>query len=100
MRIKGVLMNPITLRQQLELLSTSRHCSAVNSVQSEGPAWIQHPTIASLVCKVIPAQCPFARQIRLLGASVQIPPLCKLNPFYDQLMTLRFQALTVLEQSS
>ena len=53
--------------------------------------------IARFICKVIPPCCPFERDIQLLGQTlVHIPALCKLNPFYDQLVELRFQALTYL----
>ncbi len=58
---------------------------------------IRNPTIALWLYKAIPAQCPFARDIRVLGRKVvTIPPLCKLNPFYDQVVGLRFRALCYL----
>jgi hypothetical protein len=58
---------------------------------------IQHPDVAHLVCKLIPARCPFEREIKLFDRTiVHIPPLCKLNPFYDQLVELRFKALLYL----
>lgn len=54
---------------------------------------------AHLICRLIPAQCPFARTIRILGRPVvHIPPLCKLNPFYEQLVALRFQSLCFLAE--
>jgi hypothetical protein len=50
-------------------------------------------TIASL----IPAQCPFERDVKLFGHSIaHIPPLCKLNPFYDEFVGLRFRSLCYL----
>lgn len=52
---------------------------------------------AEFLAKAIPAQCPFERDIKLFGHKVgHIPPLCKLNPFYDQLVGLRFRALCYL----
>lgn len=52
---------------------------------------------AQLVCRLIPSQCPFARDIKVFGKTVlHIPPLCKINPLYDQLMSLRFRALSYL----
>ena len=55
--------------------------------------------VAHRICKLIPAQCPFARQIKLFGRTLlTIPPLCKLNPLYDELMMLRFRALCYLEE--
>jgi hypothetical protein len=64
--------------------------------------WIQSisvlmPFMARLYCTTIPARCPFAREIKLGDRTLfSIPPLCKLNPFYTQLMDLRFKALTYL----
>ncbi|MER3434097.1 MAG: nitrogenase [Leptolyngbya sp. ERB_1_1] len=52
---------------------------------------------AHLVCKLIPAQCPFEREIKAFGRTiVRIPPMCKLNPLYDQFVGLRFRALCYL----
>jgi Mo-dependent nitrogenase C-terminus len=52
---------------------------------------------AHWLCKLIPAQCPFERDIRCFGRTLfHIPPMCKLNPFYDQLVGLRFRALCFL----
>lgn len=48
--------------------------------------------INQLIITVIPATCPFAKTIKFAGFSVTIPPLCKLNPFYNQLMQLRLNA--------
>ncbi|WP_298613858.1 Mo-dependent nitrogenase C-terminal domain-containing protein [uncultured Thermosynechococcus sp.] len=58
---------------------------------------ITTPAIAHRICRLIPAQCPFARTFFLFGRPVlTIPPLCKLNPFYEEVMMLRFRALTYL----
>ncbi|MDJ0734146.1 MAG: Mo-dependent nitrogenase C-terminal domain-containing protein [Nostocaceae cyanobacterium] len=58
---------------------------------------IANPQIAHLLCRVIPVQCPFARDIYLFGQKIaHIPPLCKLNPFYEQVIGLRFRALCYL----
>lgn len=58
---------------------------------------IQDPRVARFVCKMIPAQCPFERDIVLFGRKVvHIPPMCKLNPLYEQLVGLRFRALSYL----
>lgn len=59
---------------------------------------IHNPKVANWICQLIPSQCPFARDIKLRGDRVvlHIPPLCKLNPFYDELMGLRFRALSYL----
>lgn len=58
---------------------------------------IHNRKLARFLCKVIPVQCPFARNISFLGRTVaHIPPLCKLNPFYEQLVGLRFRAACYL----
>jgi tellurite resistance protein len=58
---------------------------------------IASPHQARFLCKLIPAQCPFERDIVLFGRKlVHIPPMCKLNPLYDQLVYLRFRALSYL----
>jgi tellurite resistance protein len=58
---------------------------------------IQDPRVAKFVCKMVPPQCPFERDIVLFGRKiVHIPPLCKINPLYDQLVGLRFRSLSYL----
>ncbi len=58
---------------------------------------IHDPKLARFLCKMIPSQCPFERDINLFGRRVaHIPPLCKLNPLYEQLVSLRFRALSYL----
>jgi tellurite resistance protein len=58
---------------------------------------IKDPRLARFVCKVIPPQCPFERDINLFGRKIaHIPPLCKLNPLYEQFTTLRFRSLSYL----
>ena len=58
---------------------------------------IKNYRFAKLVAKSIPAQCPFERDIVIFGRKVgYIPPLCKLNPIYEELVCLRFRALCYL----
>lgn len=53
--------------------------------------------LARLIYKLIPGQCPFERDIILFGYKLlHIPPLCKLNPLYEQLVGLRFRSLCYL----
>lgn len=59
-------------------------------------AEIQSPAQAHLICRLIPAQCPFERTMRLGRLHVHIPPLCKLNPLYEEVVGLRFRALCYL----
>lgn len=58
---------------------------------------VQSPDLAHRICQMIPAQCPFERTVKLFGRTLfHIPPLCKLNPVYDQVVALRFRALCYL----
>jgi hypothetical protein len=73
----GIVLHPI--RQWLESLE------------------IQNPQVARSLCKIIPASCPFEREIKFLDRTiVRIPPLCKLNPFYEQIVYIRFKSLSYL----
>lgn len=58
---------------------------------------VDDPRLARFVCKLVPSQCPFERDVTLFRKKVvHIPPMCKINPLYDQLVGLRFRALTYL----
>jgi len=58
---------------------------------------IENRQTARRIVNLIPAQCPFARTISIRGRAIlSIPPLCKLNPVYEQLVSLRFRALCFL----
>jgi len=58
---------------------------------------IRQEQTARRIVSLIPAQCPFARKIIIRGRVIfSIPPLCKLNPLYEQLIALRFRALCFL----
>ncbi|MCL2931246.1 MAG: TerB family tellurite resistance protein [Trichodesmium sp. MAG_R03] len=60
---------------------------------------INDPRVAHMVCKMIPPQCPFERDVVIFGKKVaHIPAMCKLNPVYDQLVGLRFRALSYLAE--
>ncbi|MCC5623889.1 Mo-dependent nitrogenase C-terminal domain-containing protein [Nostoc sp. CHAB 5715] len=53
--------------------------------------------LAHRLCKVIPSQCPFERDVKLFGKTLfHIPPMCKLNPLYEEVVGLRFRALCYL----
>jgi hypothetical protein len=64
--------------------------------------WLEHvevatPNLAHRLCKLIPAQCPFERDVKLFGRTLfHIPPMCKLNPLYEEVVGLRFRALCYL----
>ncbi len=58
------------------------------------------PEVARFLVRLIPAQCPFERDVKLFGWKlVHIPPMCKINPLYEQLVALRFRCLCRLEDS-
>ena len=58
---------------------------------------VEDPRLARFVCKLVPSQCPFERDVKLFGHKiVHIPPMCKINPLYEQLVGLRFRALSYL----
>ncbi|MEH1948047.1 MAG: Mo-dependent nitrogenase C-terminal domain-containing protein [Nostoc sp.] len=58
---------------------------------------IHNSNLARLLCKIIPSNCPFERTVKVFGRTLlRIPPLCKLNPLYEQIVTLRFKCLLYL----
>lgn len=58
---------------------------------------INSPKSARLISQLIPAQCPFERDVKIFGHVVaHIPPLCKLNPLYEEFVSLRFRSLCYL----
>lgn len=65
-------------------------------------AWLdgmdpKEPAVARFLVRLIPAQCPFERDLKLFGHKlVHIPPMCKINPLYEQLVALRLRALNTL----
>ena len=64
--------------------------------------WLEHLNISNAyfahrLCQLIPAQCPFELDVLFFGHLLfHIPPMCKLNPLYYDLMMLRFRALCYL----
>jgi hypothetical protein len=58
---------------------------------------IQNRKLAKFIARMIPAQCPFERDIIVFGRKIaHIPPMCKLNPLYNEFVGLRFRALCYL----
>lgn len=58
---------------------------------------VHNPKLAHRLCKLIPAQCPFERDVKLFGRTLfHIPPMCKLNPLYNEVVGLRFRAMCYL----
>src|SRR4028118_1339932 len=58
---------------------------------------VKSPELAHRLCQLIPAQCPFERDVKVFGRTLfHIPPMCKLNPLYEEVVALRFRALCYL----
>jgi hypothetical protein len=58
---------------------------------------VKDAEFAHTLCQRIPSQCPFERRVQFRGRTLlYIPPLCKLNPVYDEVVALRFRALCYL----
>jgi hypothetical protein len=58
---------------------------------------VHNRKLAHRLCQLIPAQCPFERDVKLFGRTLfHIPPMCKLNPLYEEVVALRFRALCYL----
>ena len=57
---------------------------------------VRNSKLAHQLCKLIPSPCPFERDVRFMGRKFHIPPMCKLNPLYEEVVSLRFRALCYL----
>lgn len=58
---------------------------------------VKDPRVARFICKMVPPQCPFERDVKIFGKKiVHIPPMCELNPLYEELVGLRFRSLSYL----
>jgi len=86
------------------ILPTANHCPQRMTFDPLKPVRqrldglkINDPKLAKLICQTIPARCPFERTITLFNRTLlRIPPLCKLNPIYEELVAIRFRALCYL----
>ena len=79
-------------------LPQPHHKNVLQPVKDWLDGWEVHdPRVAHFVCKMIPSQCPFERDIVLFGRKiVHIPAMCQINPLYEQLVGMRFRALCYL----
>lgn len=58
---------------------------------------INNVYLAKFLCCIIPNHCPFEQEIKIFNRTLlRIPPLCKLNPFYEELVAIRFRSLSYL----
>ncbi|MFS8874259.1 hypothetical protein ACVW0B_002102 [Thermostichus sp. MS-CIW-23] len=55
---------------------------------------------ARWICRLIPASCPFERDIRLGSRTVHIPALCRINPLYEEIIALRLRAAAYLAEAA
>jgi tellurite resistance protein len=100
--ILPALQQTLTVKEQLDSLPLTPCHALPHDVLHPLRDWldgleIQDPRVARFLCKMIPAQCPFERDVTIFGHKiVHIPPLCKINPLYEQLVSLRFRALSYL----
>lgn len=96
--LRQTLYDPQSQTDTVSAPLTKRQYDALRPVRN----WLDElevgdPKVARFLCKMIPSQCPFERDVKLFGYKiVHIPPLCKLNPLYEQLVDLRFRALSYL----
>jgi hypothetical protein len=95
------MLNLVKFAHHLTCAATNSQISSFNGLdplrQWLNQLEIRNSILAHLICRIVPVQCPFARDICLFGRiSVQIPPLCKLNPLYEEIVGLRFRALCYL----
>ncbi len=79
-------------------LPKPHHKNVLQPVKDWLDGWeIHDPKLAHFVCKIIPPQCPFERDVVLFGHKiVHIPAMCQINPLYEQLVGMRFRALCYL----
>lgn len=81
--------SPIAVKKKFDLLQPLRQW--MDRVE------VRDRSLAHQLCKMIPAQCPFERDVKLFGRTLfHIPPMCKLNPLYEEVVGLRFRALCYL----
>lgn len=100
----GQEIKPMTeLRAKLQSLPHyEEHHSPLEPVFEPVKEWLDHlevhdQRLAKFLCKMIPAQCPFERDVYLFGRKIMhIPAMCQINPLYDQLVGLRFRSLSYL----
>ncbi len=97
----------VTLSQAIERSAiaqpTLKHKAALkHEALKPMQEWLDHldvkdARLARFLCQMIPSQCPFERDVTLFGQKiVHIPPMCQLNPLYEQMVGLRFRALSYL----
>jgi len=86
---KASQLHPSVSKSYWDILQPLRH--RVDNIQ------VRDRQLAHRLCKLIPSQCPFERDVKLFGKTLfHIPPMCKLNPLYEEVVGLRFRAMCYL----
>ena len=89
--------NKAPISQLQDLTSQSNHDIFQPLRQWVDSIPVNNRQLAHRLCKMIPAQCPFERDVKLFGKTLfHIPPMCKLNPLYEEVVGLRFRAMCYL----
>ncbi len=89
--------NKAPISQLQDLTSQSNHDILQPLRQWVDSIPVNNRQLAHRLCKMIPAQCPFERDVKLFGKTLfHIPPMCKLNPLYEEVVGLRFRAMCYL----
>lgn len=87
----------------------SEYIPPVTTRKSDGLKWprrwlnsieIRGSRQARWICRLIPASCPFERDIRLGSRTVHIPALCRINPLYEEIIALRLRAAAYLAEAA
>jgi tellurite resistance protein len=99
--ISQIVFDPNVAPAEIPLssrLPQPHHKNVLQPVKDWLDGWEVHdPRVAHFVCKMIPSQCPFERDVVLFGRKiVHIPAMCQINPLYEQLVGMRFRALCYL----
>ena len=99
--ISQIVFDPNVAPAEIPLssrLPQPHHKNVLQPVKDWLDGWEVHdPRVAHFICKMIPSQCPFERDIVLFGRKiVHIPAMCQINPLYEQLVGMRFRALCYL----
>ncbi|MHC5723481.1 MAG: Mo-dependent nitrogenase C-terminal domain-containing protein [Nostoc sp.] len=88
---KASQLHPSVSKSYWDILQPLRH--RVDNIQ------VRDRQLAHRLCKLIPSQCPFERDVKLFGKTLfHIPPMCKLNPLYEEVVGLRFRAMCYLAE--
>jgi len=90
MKIIGFLKLTTIGDQVRELLRSVRHW--LDALEVREPGLLDYCASSSQLS-------PFERDIKLFGRKVfHMPPLCKLNPLYEQLAGLRFRSMLLWKE--